>query len=412
MVPARRMPSNPDGSILGDMGRSALLAVLLVAGMGRPAAAQLGGGRVDRYEALYGEPVDVSLEDLVNFGTQYQGRAVRTRGRLEVPVGSRSQFYILREFTAGLIITPAPEIAYDFDTESRKMVGTQLEITGVFESRGEVTGDPANRYIIQFWKFTGPPDEVDDDKPISASQVPLEELVSRPGRRDGQTVRVVGKFRGHNLYGDLPVGSRRASADWVIKDDVWAVWITGRKPKGSGWALDPKLRRDTGKWIEVIGQPETRKGVTYVKAVRVNLTAPPTPTADVQAPPPPPERPPVPPVVVFALPLDGEREVPTNSRFTVQFSKDMDEDSFDGRILLRYAGPKLPGDRVFDGIRLTYDGGRRALTVDPGDVLRPGRQIELLLLPGISDVEGLGLEPRPGAHPEGVVDVLRYRVGT
>jgi len=178
------------------------------------------------------------------------------------------------------------------------------------------------------------------------------------------------------------------------------------------WGLDANLKRDTGKWIEVIGRPETRNGVTYVRAVQVRLTDPPRPTADAAPPPPPPERPKVPPVVVFALPLDGEGDVPSDSRFVVQFNKDMDEASFTGHVMLRYAGPTLPGDREFDGIKLTYDQGRRALTVDPGDVLRPGRQIELMLLPGIADVDGLTLIPRTGLQVEGAVDVLRFRTGT
>jgi hypothetical protein len=62
-------------------------------------------------------------------------------------------------------------------------------------------------------------------------------------------------------------------------------------------------------------------------------------------------------------------------------------------------------------VTISYDGGRRALTVDPGDVLRNGRQIELLLLPGIVDVDGLELEPRPGRTVGTAVDVLRYRIG-
>jgi hypothetical protein len=198
----------------------------------------------------------------------------------------------------------------------------------------------------------------------------------------------------------------------VIKDDVYAVWVTGRKPKGSGWELDAGLKRDTGKWIEVIGVPETMGGITYLKAERVGLTTAPTATAEAQAAPPPPERPKVPPVVVFTLPLDGEREVPSDSRFVVQFSKDMDESSFEGHVLVRYAGPRLPGDREFDGVRLSYDGGRRALTVDPGDVLRTGRHLEVVLLPGIVDVDGLTLEPRPGTPPlQGVVDVVSYEIG-
>ena len=143
---------------------------------------------------------------------------------------------------------------------------------------------------------------------MSARDVTLESLVAKPGSRDGETVRVVGKFRGRNLYGDLPGSSQDRGADWVIKDDLFAVWVTGKKPKGSGWELDATLKRDTGKWIEVIGRPETRRGVTYLRAIRVSLTNPPSAVADAKAPPPPPERPKRPPVIVFALPLDGEGE--------------------------------------------------------------------------------------------------------
>src|SRR4029079_2533168 len=130
------------------------------------------------------------------------------------------------------------------------------------------------------------------------------------------------------------------------------------------------------KWVEVIGKVESRAGVTYVRALQVTLTSAPTVTAEAAPPPPPPERPKVPPVVVFALPLDGEAEVPRDSRFVVQFSKDMDEKSFAGHVMLRYTGAVRAGDRGFDGLRMTYDNGRRALLIDPGDVLRPGRQVE------------------------------------
>ena len=116
-------------------------------------------------------------------------------------------------------------------------------------------------------------------------------------------------------------------------------------------------------------------------------------------------------MVVFALPLDGEIDVPRSGPFVIQFSKDMDEDSFAGKVVLRYAGAPQPGDRVLFP-RLQYDLGRRALYVDPADLLRPGRVIELVLLPGIADTDGMALEARPGArHFEGAVDVLRYRAG-
>ena len=57
------------------------------------------------------------------------------------------------------------------------------------------------------------------------------------------------------------------------------------------------------------------------------------------------------------------------------------------------------------------DGGLRALTIDPGDLLRSGRRLELVLLPGIADVDGLPLVARPGREREDVVDVLQYIIG-
>jgi len=80
-------------------------------------------------------------------------------------------------------------------------------------------------------------------------------------------------------------------------------------------------------------------------------------------------------------------------------------------VLFRYAGPRLPGDREFVGMKVTYDGGRRALIVDPGDVLRPGRVVELRLLSGIIDVDGLALTPRPGRESTAATsDLLRFEV--
>ena len=101
---------------------------------------------------------------------------------------------------------------------------------------------------IGIWSYLGPPDE----RPVArdeAIETTLEDLVTKPGRLDGKAVRVRGQFRGQNLFGDLPSASRRRSADWVIKDDVFAVWVTGKKPKGSGWRFDAGLKRDTGKWL-------------------------------------------------------------------------------------------------------------------------------------------------------------------
>lgn len=386
----------------------AAAAVLLVA----PARAQISSGY--DYEARYGKPVDVSITDLVNAPESYHDRAVRTRGRLNLGSSGFRNYELQDGLTVSVRIFPVGEVAPNFESEAPGMVGRDVQITGVFQMEGQsdarLAGGSAPAGRIQFWGYVGPP-EPDSKGSIKALSLSLEALVTGAGRRDSQTLRVVGQFRGRNLFGDLPVRSQRESADWVIKDDLFAVWVTGRKPKGDGWQLDPKLKRDTGKWIEVVGRPETQGGVTYLRALRVSLTSAPSATAKALPPPPPPEKPVLPPVVVFALPLDGDAEVAPDSPFRVQFSKDMDQASFAGRVLLRYVGPTRPGDRAFDSLRLSYDEGRRALTVDPGDLLRPGRDVELLLLPGIVDVEGRTLVTRPGQSAGEAVDILRYRVG-
>jgi hypothetical protein len=420
-------------------------AALLAPG---PSAAQIiGSGGYDRYGMRYGDPVETSLEEVAQ-GYGLNKKAVITQGVLDM-MDMNQIYYRLRDEGAEVLIMALPSV----HEELRRLVGREVEVTGLvrevpfsqpccqqgqggcvmWQSQCEDPDLPPlpnlenekqhwPRVSITIWGITDlTPPPGSQQKKREFKTTTLEQLVMNPGDRDGETLRVIGQFRGRNLYGDLPVRSQRSSVDWVIKDDAFAVWVSGKKPKGSGWELDAGLKRDTGRWMEVVGRVTTVNGITYLRAVQVALASAPSATAKVEAPPPPPEKPKVPPVVVFALPLDGENEVATDSRFIVQFSKDMDEKTFSGRVMLRYRGPVRAGDRAFDGVVLSYDPGRRALTVDPRDLLRTGRAVELLLLPGILDTDGLELAPRPG-RPEGdvaegdwgaalAVDVFTYVIG-
>jgi hypothetical protein len=386
------------------------LALALVATVAVAAQQVEMGSPMNQYEMRYGTPVMVSITDLVQSPDSYVDRAVRTHGRLNL---EGLNTYTLQDgFGSRVLVVPVNEIASGWEAEARTLFGQDVEVTGVFLRTGASTGGVASTTggAIRFWSFLG--GEPTKEKLAKAETFSLETLVTRPGRYDGRLVRVVGQFRGHNLFGDLPTRSESGRSDWVLKDELFAVWITGKKPKGDGFALDASLKRDTGKWLEVTGRVETRRGATYVLAQSVVLTTEPRPAAMAQPPAPPPPRPKRSPIVVFTLPLDGDGEVPGDTRFAVQFSNDMDEGSFQGKVVLRYAGRPMPGDREFDGVRFTYDGGRRALYVDPGDRLRPGRQVQLLLLPGIVDTDGVALEPRPGRTADAeTVDVLTYKVG-
>ena len=404
------------------MANSRWCGAILLLLTGRAAAQEIvQGGQISQYEFQYGTPVDATISDLVQHPSSYKQRAVRTKGTLDMGMSMRKSYILKDNFGSTISLLGVPEVEDAFEVEARTWLGREVQVTGVFLERAPSSTDmnapsttlgrESDLYAVQFWKYLGPPDP--KELKLKADEVTLEDLVSQAGKLDGKTVRVVGKFRGRNLFGDLPSRSERDSSDWVIKDDVFAVWVTGKRPKGSGWELDPGLKRDTNKWVEVVGRPETISNVTYIRALSVVLGGPPRPTAQAAPPAPPPPRPKVPPVVVFSLPLDGERDVPATGVFKVQFSKDMDEDSFKGRVVFRYAGPRLPGDREFVGLKMSYDLGRRALIVDPGDVLRPGRVVELRLLAGIIDVDGLPLTPRPGREPSAATaDMLRFEVAT
>jgi hypothetical protein len=383
-------------------------AALLVAAsaLAVPAAAQM-----NEYEMRYGQTVEVSVDDLLQMTGSYIDRAVRTRGQLEFePISGRPIYSLRGTFGGRLYIFPMPEVESEWDRQARTWVTKDVEVTGVVKW-GTNPDNGQSIVTLVIWGFLGPPEE---KKGQASPDVTLEDLVTKADQFDGKMVSVRGQFRGQNLFGDLPSSSRRRSADWVIKDDLYAAWVTGKKAKGPGWNLDAGLKRDTGKWLRVTGRVRTAQGVVYVEATDVLLSTAPSPTAKAEPPPlpPPPPRALKPPVIVFSLPLDGEREVPPNTVFQVQFSKDMAEDTFKGRVVLRYAGRPQPGDRDLDAVHMSYDEGPKVLQVDPGDLLRAGRVVELILLPGIKDIDGLELKTRPGVSAGAASDVLRFQIAS
>jgi hypothetical protein len=363
--------------------------------------------------ALYGRPQEVSLADLAAAPAVHQGRAVRLSARFES--GGAADVYRVCEGERCLRLVPEEGLLVVLRARAAQWFGQDVRLTGVFfreqggtpsdkgATAAAVAAGPEARFAVRFWRI-GP------QRPATASSLPgdpltLESLVYAGGAHDGQLVRVQGRFRGRNLHGDLPAGSQRGRADWIIKDDYYAVWVTGRSPDGAGWKLDPQSMEDTRSWLEVSGRPETRKGFVYLRAMEVAPLAPPV-AAEAMAPPPAAAtRRTPPPVIVFSLPLEAEELSPTDARVLIQFSKHMDPTSFAGRIRLRYVGEQ----EAFGAASFTYDPSRRTVLVETGP-LTPGREVECLLMEGLIDVHGLALVPRQGAIVSGVVDALRYRV--
>lgn len=351
-------------------------------------------------EALYGATWEATPSEIAEAPAEFEGQAVRVRGRFEAPAAD-APARLVDETGGAVVVSPDADIARLVAVESKSWPGQAIEVTGV------VRRDPAAlaqgpRYAISFWDF----DAALPAAPAIAAEAPtmkLPELMANPEAFKGRLVRVVGQFRGRNLYGDLPAPAFRHRLDWVLKDEGAAVWVTGRPPRGRDFKLDPDAQEDVRSWLGVVGRAVLRDGQVVLRAEKVMLVPAPSAArvktvrlAGGRG---------VRPVVIFALPIEGE-PIRSDARFVIQFNKYMDEDSFAGHVLLRYADSPAG----FATMKLAYDDGKRALIVDPGMALEPGRRVECVLGPGILDADGLPLLPRQTHDIPDVVDVLRYDV--
>ena len=349
-------------------------------------------------QALYGTPRDATVRELLDAPADFEGKAVRVRGRLAR--GRERGRFQLETDVGPLPLDPIATIAARVRAQAPRWVGQDVELVGVFLRDSSVVEAAAEgTFLLRFWQYAAP---TTPPGPASAvPQVSLEQLVYSGGKSDGKTVRVVGQYRGNNLRGDLPPATRRGTQDWVLKDDFYAIWVTGRGASGEGFALDPLSLEDQENWVEVVGRPETRQGITYLSAQRVTLTEPPDGGGALSAPAHQ-ALAGIPPAIVFTLPVNGEEGAPADVRLVVQFNKSMDSGSFTGRVRLR----PLAADGAPEEIKIVYDENKKALVVEPARPLPAGRELVLELMDGIIDVHGRALSGASGSSLEAV----RFRV--
>ena len=74
---------------------------------------------LNRYEALYGTPVDVSLSDLVQNPMAYSNRSVRTSGRLEIStaIQARRTYVLTDSMINTALLQPVPETSASPDND-------------------------------------------------------------------------------------------------------------------------------------------------------------------------------------------------------------------------------------------------------------------------------------------------------
>ncbi len=244
------------------------------------------------YDA-YGPPEAVDLAEVAYNSESYQRHKVLTKGELRALGGQLDKFLLVDE-NARVLVIPVPEL-----TDVRRLIGQRVEVTGIVRSL------PTHQQVVgcrgQFMpesKCADPdlpalPNAQIDWPPISITiyelaetgtapraapeteGLRLEEIVRPDTAYAGQTVRVIGLFGGRDLLGELPAGSAPTSQDWVLRQPPHAIWVTGRKPQGRGWKLDPDYEGDGVRWIEVTGRVEVKGGAAFLRASKVLLVSAP-----------------------------------------------------------------------------------------------------------------------------------------
>lgn len=215
-----------------------------------------------------------------------------------------------------------------------------------------------------------------------------------PDRFADQTVTVLGRFRGRNLFGDMPAGPGKSQWDFVLQSADAALWVTGRRPRGKDFDLRLDSRVDTGRWLEVTGTVRTDGVRTWVEATDARLGTAPVeqPVEVVEIPAAPPPR------VVFSAPVEGEIDVELGTSIRIQFSREMSPATFKGSVSVVYVpAPGAPGAPIVPvapmAADLTYDETRRTLEIRLRERPEPLRTLRVNLGPGIAARDGAILAP-------------------
>ena len=221
----------------------------------------------------------------------------------------------------------------------------------------------------------------------------LRNIVLEPHRYIDKGVTVTGRFRGRNLYGDMPEAPQTSRWDFVLHSVDASVWIVGKEPKGDGFELDIMARVDTSKWLEVTGDVLVEDGMVLIEAGTLNLSRASTARAVSSTRSDTPKLPP--PEVIFSAPLADDIDVPTDSTVRIQFSRDMDDASFDEHVYVRYLGPEsqaLNADATIT-FESSYRKRNRVLEIRFNQELQPYQNVHVELTDGITASDGSPLSP-------------------
>jgi hypothetical protein len=336
--------------------------------------------------------IATSAESLVAYPVFYNGKNIAVRGSLQ-PAGEIAQ----------MTGTGKPIFVYWRERPSK----SEGEIRGQFWDLGRMEGDDPRFTSYDFGPVTAATNNgrwpgrdkvfvilgatlVESPPPTDPS---LRSIAVAPQAFEGRGVTLTGRFRGRNLYGDLPQALNKGKWDFVLQSADAAIWVTGARPKGKGFELDPGARADTGKWIDVKGTVRRDADLVWIEAQSVELSNAPVETPIEVTIPDRPTQPP--PTVIFSAPIADDTDVPLTTPVRLQFSWDMEARSFAGHVAARYTGRTPPGQTPPEppAFTIRYDEGTRSLELRFAKPLERFRAVTIDLMEGIRALGGAPLAP-------------------
>ena len=219
----------------------------------------------------------------------------------------------------------------------------------------------------------------------------LRSIVLDPQSNNNREVNISGRFKGRNLYGDLPSPLNKSKWDFVLHSADAAIWITGLRPRGKGFDLDPGARVDTGRWLNIGGTVRVEGNTVWIEAKTIEQTAPVTDTpVEVEVPVVAKEPP---PTVVFSAPVPDDTGVDRSTTVRIQFSRDMDPKTFKDRVRAVYVPPAKGPTPPPPIVATRYNPGNRALEIKFTAPLERFQTVKVELLEGITSTTGDPFQP-------------------
>jgi Bacterial Ig-like domain len=239
----------------------------------------------------------------------------------------------------------------------------------------------------------------------SGTTTSLRALTGAPELYANRAVTVTGRFRGRVPAQDgIPsLPPNRSRWDFLLNAEDSAVWISGIRPAGWDFDLDPLSPSDarTGTWLEVTGTVRLAHRTTRpCRATRdcrdvwieaTDLRAAQASSSDalggrrrsaIQS-----------PIVVFNDPINDEAGVAPSTAVRLQFSTPMIPETFSGRIRVAYSSAQSLTVPLIPRFTAIYSDATRSLAITFASPLASHQTVRVELLEGIVAANGRPFEP-------------------